>query len=184
MGYQDYRGDGLGADPDLSAPWEVLRGAASQNRDKWKKSRKIMRKIKLHKPSPSPSQWALTSIELELVKHANLSHIQKGIIDHTIRCCEEREAVLDQLFQVLSQGRTVADIAAPAGSWTGHSLHVPSFGTSLKLPLVFFTKNKSSTLLSISFPSVDFPDPESSLDIRLLSEPYWGDLHTPKQGVI
>lgn len=43
VGYQDYRGDSLGADPDLSAPWEVLRAAASQNRDKYKKSRKIMK---------------------------------------------------------------------------------------------------------------------------------------------
>lgn len=50
-----------------------------------------MRKMKLHKPSPSPSQEALTSNELELVRHANLSHIQKRITDRTISGCEEEK---------------------------------------------------------------------------------------------
>lgn len=95
VGHQNYKGDSLGADlgsalRSFSSP-QVLRGAASQNRDKWKMSSEMVGKIKWHKASPSSSQWALTSIDLELVRHANLSHIQKGIIDHTISCCDEEK---------------------------------------------------------------------------------------------
>ena len=78
-------------------------------------STKIVGKIKLHKASPSSSQQALTTTDLELVRHASLSHIQKGIIDHTISCFEE--VVLDKLlFQLFSRGRAVTEIAALAGS--------------------------------------------------------------------
>lgn len=116
------QGDNL--DADLGSAPRALISLGGTERcclSKWRQTKNEQHYSgrKLHTASPSSSQRAIAFSDPEAFRHANLSHIQKGITNHTANwSCLQWAA-----SAVSATRKSCCRYCSLSGNWTEHSPH-------------------------------------------------------------